>query len=98
VSRVLEASRGYPDISPTIGGASLRPSAMRHQGSGGIPVAVQACAPAPGATGEHVGMMEQPVEQRSDGGGVTEELAPVARQPLGLNEILDAGGAHLRDG
>src|SRR5437773_7483345 len=34
-------------------------------------------APASRSAFEHVRMMEQPIEQRGDGGGVAEQLAPI---------------------
>src|SRR6266542_2105362 len=55
----------------------MRGSVSRSLGSWRAWVALQPRAPAPGAAGQDVGMMEQPIEQRGDGGGVAEELAPV---------------------
>jgi hypothetical protein len=39
--------------------------------------AVEPGAPAPGAARQDMGMVEEPIEQRGDGGGVAEELPPV---------------------
>src|SRR5437867_9736968 len=55
----------------------MRPSVSRSLGSWRAWVALQPGAPAPGATGQDVGMVEEPIEQRRDGSGVAEELAPV---------------------
>ena len=40
-------------------------------------------APAAWPALEHVGMMQQPIQQRGDGGGVAEQLAPVADRSIG---------------
>jgi hypothetical protein len=41
---------------------------------------VEARAPAARAAREDVGVVEEPIEQRGDGGGVAEHLAPVPRR------------------
>src|SRR6266545_6244989 len=71
---------GYPD-SPLLGdrGAESR-SALRHprhRGSRGVALALEPSAPAAGAAREDVRVMEQAIEQRGDGRGVAEELAPI---------------------
>src|SRR5262249_15435235 len=74
------AGGGYRDTTPAKIEAFLRPSAMRHRStdeSGGMSIAVQPGTPASWATGEHVRMMEQPVEEPGDRGRIAEELAPV---------------------
>jgi hypothetical protein len=43
----------------------------------GRSLAVEACAPAAGASREDVRVVEEPIEERGDGGGVAEQLAPV---------------------
>lgn len=45
--------------------------------SGGGVVAVQPCAPATRAACEDVRVVQQPIEQGGDGGGIAEELAPI---------------------
>ena len=55
----------------------MRPSVSRSLGSWRAWVALLPRAPAPGAAGQDVRVVEQPIEQRRDGGGVAEELAPV---------------------
>src|SRR5713101_437080 len=55
----------------------MRPSVSRSLGSWRAWVALQPRAPAPGAAGQDVRVVEQTVEQRRDGGGVAQELAPV---------------------
>lgn len=44
------------------------------------------CAPAPGAALEHVGVVEQAVEERRDGGGVAEQLAAVVDGAVGREQ------------
>src|SRR5262245_37408911 len=54
-------------------------------------IAVQSGAPAAWATGEDVRVMEQSVEEPGDGGGVSEELAPVLDRTI----RSDQGGRLL---
>ena len=75
-------------------GASEGQSAMRHwgrrgagPGSWGIAIVLQAGAPAARPTGQDVGMVEQPIEQRRDGGGVAQELAPVFHGAIRSNSV-----------
>src|SRR5712691_11501425 len=42
--------------------------------SGRVPVALQARAPAPGPTGQHVRVVQEPIEHRGNGRGIAEEL------------------------
>lgn len=55
----------------------MRPSVSRSLGAWRAVVALQPRAPAPGAAGQDVGMVEQAIEQRRGGGGIAQELAPV---------------------
>jgi hypothetical protein len=46
-------------------------------------IGLQFGAPAPGAAFEDVGVMQEPIEERRDRGGVSEELPPVIDRPVG---------------
>ena len=42
--------------------------------------------PAPGPALEHVGVVEQPIEQGGDGGRIAEELAPIIHRSVRREE------------
>src|SRR5712692_8316236 len=81
----------------------------RKCGSRGCPLALEPSAPAPRAAHEDVGVMEQAIEERGDGSGIAEELAPILHGPVrgdegrgaliaahdDLEEILPRGGREL---
>ncbi len=74
------APGGYQDSDPLEIGAALAlggASFFWPLGAGGVGGRVQPGPPALGATGEDVRVMEQPIEERADGGGIAEEFAPV---------------------
>ena len=62
---------------PAISGGRPRPVEFYFVGLLGAQVGLDFGAPAPRSAFEDVRVMEQPIEQRGDGGGVAEQLAPV---------------------
>ena len=52
----------------------------------GAQVGLDLGPPAPRAAFEHVRVMEQPIEERSDGGRVAEQLPPVVHRSVGRQE------------
>src|SRR6266496_1717535 len=54
--------------------------------------AVEPGAPAPGSARQDMGVVEESIEQRGDGGGVAEELPPVLDRTIGSDQ---GGGSFI---
>src|SRR6476660_4717741 len=71
-------NRPFPDTAkPAISGVAIETSGVLLRRLLGAQVSLDLRAPAARSAFEHVRMMEQPIEQRGDRGGVAEQLSPV---------------------
>ena len=90
-------------------GPSAALALVRRDASRGAPVGLEPRAPAPRAAGQDMGVVEEAIQEGSDGRGVAEELSPVLDGPIrsdqsggpfvaphdDLQQILARGGRQL---
>jgi hypothetical protein len=76
--RWTSENRPFSDTAkPAISGIAIETSGVLLRRLLGAQVGLDFGAPAARSAFEHVRVMEQPIEQCGDGGGVAEQLAPV---------------------
>src|SRR5207244_10669275 len=89
LSSVGWSSRGRRAAVPGSGGVG-RGAYRGSSGSlGGVATRMLLHAPAARPAVEHVGVVEEAIEERADGGDVAEELAPVLDRPVRAEQCAD---------
>ena len=74
--------RPFSGVHGAVIGVAIVGIVVLLRGLVGAQVGLDLGAPAPGSAFEHVRVMEQPIEERGDGGGVAEQLPPVVHRSI----------------